>query len=284
MSKAFELLEIEYEKQRLENRALFTSYLDALYTLKEEVDLKGLLDENLKENFELRKEVERLNALAQLGISVEIIGHEIEGLDQTITRGLKTLPDKVKASPAFDEIQTAHQALSDKWRFLSPLKLSGEKIKKDISGDEIYQYVSKFFGSKLDSANIDFKISDSFKSFKIYEQPTRLFPVFINLVNNARYWVQQNDSDNKTILLEYKDREVIIADNGVGVEQDDLDKLFTLFFSRRAKGGRGIGLYLCRTNLAAGGHTIYYQADTKRKVLSGANFVIKFKGLDNVSN
>jgi hypothetical protein len=42
-------------------------------------------------------------------------------------------------------------------------------------------------------------------------------------------------------------------------------------------GGRGVGLYLCRMNLAAGGHTIDY-LDAKKGILPGANFVINFSG------
>jgi len=42
-------------------------------------------------------------------------------------------------------------------------------------------------------------------------------------------------------------------------------------------GGRGIGLYLCRANLAAGGHKITYVKNEEEKLLSGANFVITLK-------
>jgi hypothetical protein len=50
-----------------------------------------------------------------------------------------------------------------------------------------------------------------------------------------------------------------------------------MFFSRKVSGGRGIGLYLCRMNLLAGGHSIRYETSKDFKVLPGANFVIQFR-------
>ena len=70
----------------------------------------------------------------------------------------------------------------------------------------------------------------------------------------------------------------MVADSGPGVDEDDLKHLFTLFFTRKVRGGRGVGLYLCRANLAAGGHKIEYATEDKYRLLPGANFVIDFTG------
>ncbi len=63
-----------------------------------------------------------------------------------------------------------------------------------------------------------------------------------------------------------------------GVDNIDVKRLFTLFFTRKIDGGRGVGLYLCQANLAAGGHQISYVRDLEERTLPGANFVIKFRG------
>ncbi|MCP6530844.1 ATP-binding protein, partial [Klebsiella pneumoniae] len=74
--------------------------------------------------------------------------------------------------------------------------------------------------------------------------------------------------------MAYKDGEVFISDDGPGVDNDDLENLFTLFFTRKQKGGRGVGLYLCKQNLLASGHSIRYETRDDFKILSGANFAI----------
>ena len=278
LAKVLNQLEFERDKQDRENSALFEPYISTLKNLQQSVDIESLVSFSMDESDELRQELDRLNALAQLGITVEIIGHEIEGLEMTVSRGLDNLPEAVKLSPTFDVIRSSHHALVDRLRFLSPLKLSGEKIKSWISGEQIVEYVKGFVGDSLERRGITLNVSPAFMKFSVYEQPPRIFPVFINLINNAAYWVGQSQNSTKTISLDLVDRKVLISDDGPGVEKDDLKNLFTLFFTRKIRGGRGVGLYLCRANLAAGGHTISYATDVNMRKLCGANFIIDFKG------
>ncbi|MGI2201248.1 ATP-binding protein [Shewanella baltica] len=277
-------LDEEQEKLEIENRQKLSPYVTALSRISEQIDLEGLAIHSMNETIKYREEINRLHALAQLGITVEIIGHEIEGLDITITRGLKTIANGALSSSqeqAYHNVLNAHQSLSDKWQFLSPLKLSGEKVNRKITGQDIYQYVLKYFAQLFNELNVTFTATSAFLNLSIVEQPSRIYPVFVNIVNNSQYWVQKSESNKKSITLDFKNQHVIIADTGPGVDRDDLEQLFTLFFTRKQRGGRGIGLYLCRQNLMAGGHKIRYETVEENKILPGANFVIEFKGLRN---
>ncbi len=276
------LTELDKERAKLdrENAELFEPYISTLKSLQDSIDIETLVSFSITELSETRQEIERLNALAQLGITVEIIGHEIEGLEMTISRGLREMPDEVKEASSFNAVKTAHEALTDRLRFLSPLKLSGDKIKTWINGEKIFDYISDFFGEKLEQKGISLEASPAFRKFSVYEQFSRIYPVFINLVNNSKYWVGMSPLEEKRILLDIVENKVVVADNGPGVEEEDFKHLFSLFFTRKVRGGRGVGLYLCRANLAAGGHTIEYATDNKLKKLPGANFVIDFKGAE----
>ncbi len=278
LTQVLDELDRERDRQDRKNTEIFEPYISVLKSLQESIDVETMISFTMDESTELKQELERLNSLAQLGITVEFIGHEIEGLDMTISRGLREMPDQIKATPAYIAIKTAHEALTDRLRFLSPLKLSGEKIKVWLNGNKIVEYIQGFMGDNLAHRNIVLEATPAFRNFSVYEQPARIYPIFINLVNNAAYWVCQTSEDPKRILLDIVDGKVVIADNGPGVEEDDLKQLFSLFFTRKLRGGRGVGLYLCRANLAAGGHTIDYIKDGNLKRLSGANFMIDFKG------
>lgn len=268
----------ERDRQDSKNAEVFEPYISVLKSLQESVDVEALISFTLDESANLNKKLDELNALAQLGITVEFIGHEIEGLDMTMSRGLRELPEAIKETPAYIAIKTAHESLADRLRFLSPLKLSGEKIKTWLTGNKLADYIQGFMGGNLKDRAIIFEATPRFRQFSVYEQPARLYPVFINLVNNAAYWASQSNAEPKIILLDIVDGKIIVADNGPGVEEDDLKHLFSLFFTRKLRGGRGVGLYLCRANLAVGGHTIDYIQDANRKLLPGANFMIDFKG------
>jgi signal transduction histidine kinase len=261
-----------------ENSAVFEPYISTLRSLQEQVDIENLVNFTLGESAELRGELDRLNSLAQLGIAVEIIGHELEGLEGEVTRGLNSLPTIIKTSPVFQTIQTAHRTLVEKLRFLAPLKLSGERNKSWISGQNIFDYINAFLGDSLQDRAITLEASPSFLQFSVYEQATRIYPVFINLVNNSAYWVEQILDGSREIFLGATKGRVIVSDSGPGIEDEDQKHLFTLFFTRKIRGGRGVGLYLCRASLAAGSHTIEYVTDENYKHLKGANFLIDFKG------
>lgn len=278
------LIDAEYEHQSQAIKQLLHPYITAIESLKEQIDLEGLAIQSVNENTKLKKKLEQIHALAQLGISVEIIGHEIEGLDMTIERGLRSLQESelsASQNQSLTNVTQAHQSLSDSWRFLSPLKLSGEKIKARLTGDDIFNYVNNFFKERLKKNNINFEQTKAFSNISIYEQPARIYPVFINLINNARYWVKETTEEERLITLDVKDGLIYVSDNGPGVDVDDIEELFTIFFTKKQRGGRGVGLYLCKINLAAGGHKIFYESRKQHKLLSGANFVIDFRGIKN---
>lgn len=281
-AEAMQEIDKEYQRQEIENEQLLKPYITAIQNIREAIDLEGLAISSIKDAVRWEQEAGRLNGLAQLGITVEIIGHEIEGLDITMARGIEELK-----STKLDDVQHglvnsvdyAHQSLSDKWRFLTPLKLSGNHTKTDVTGVMILEYVNKFYRDTLTKRGIVLSATDGFKNFQLYDSPARLYPVFINLINNSRYWLNIKGDDSKNILLDFRDDEVVIADNGPGVDLVDLDSLFTLFFTKKQRGGRGVGLYLSKSNLALSGHSIRYVTEVEEKILPGANFAIKIGGL-----
>jgi signal transduction histidine kinase len=277
IQKLDELYQSEYEI----NENTLQPYISALEKLKDQIDLDNLAQHAIYETHRLRTELERIHSLAQLGITVEIVGHELEALDMTMSRGLRELPDEIKKTHAYASILDAQQSLSDRWRFLSPLKLSGEKVFSTISGAQILAYVSQFFAKPFSRNAIDFSATQAFLDFNVHDQPARIYPVFINLVNNSLYWLLAKELETRKILLDFVDGDLVIADTGPGVAEDDIPQLFSLFFTRKTRGGRGVGLYLCRTNLLASGHTIFYETEEQKKVLSGANFKIRIKGASN---
>ena len=264
-----------------ENQDIFENYILALESLKESIDLQTIAVMGEQENAELRIELDRLNALAQLGIAIEILGHELQTYENMVGRGLSALPTELREAKNVGKlIEAGYTGLTQQLRFLTPLQLSGERSSRKITGTEISDYLEDFFGKIFDKAGIEFNATEKFLNFSVQGQPARLLPAFINLVNNSQYWLSHSNETEKKITIDVIDGEVIVADNGPGVNELDVEKLFSLFFTKKISGGRGIGLYLCKANLAAGFHEISYVTNEDRKVLPGANFSIKFKNAE----
>lgn len=264
---------LELEESAASSYEPFTRSLDQLL---EGIDLDGALAVTDDERTDLEQKVRDLHAVAQVGITVEIVGHELESLDAEVRRNLQRLPAEIRKSSAFKLAYEAQSALTERLRFLSPLKVAGYRSKQDITGAEIANYVTDFFHKSFDDNRITFLATDAFRSITISDLPSRIFPVFINLINNSIYWLSQ--ATDRRVEIDCVDSKVIVADSGRGVDPDDVPRLFDLFFSRR-RSGRGVGLYLCKANLALGGHQIRYAGIDDPTILPGANFIIEFQGL-----
>ncbi|EDI1698762.1 ATP-binding protein [Salmonella enterica subsp. enterica serovar Bareilly] len=237
------------------------------------------LSEEEREYFE--DKAKSLNALAQLGISVEILSHELEEMDSMVTRGLNSLPSTAKEHPGFTLALNAHRSLTKQIRFLSPLKISGYQSRQKITGKNIIDYILKFFGDRFERQRITIEFGDDFKNISINDIPSRIYPVFTNIINNAMYWVSL--SNDRLIKIDFVNSLVIIANTGPAIDPDDIPRLFELFYSKRAN-GHGVGLYLCRENLAVAHHKIWYSdpnVEDDYLIKDGANFVIKFNGVES---
>jgi signal transduction histidine kinase len=256
--------------------ARYQAFLGALDQLIEGIDIEGAYSITEDDRVELEEQLRDIRAVAQVGITVEIIGHEFETLEAEVRRHLGKLPLAIRSTDAFKQALRAHFALADRLRFLSPLKIGGYRTREKITGEQIARYIEEFFSSVFSDQRVDFLATNSFRTLEIRDIPSRIFPVFINLVNNAIYWVSQ--TAERRIVLDFRNGLAIISDSGPGIDPEDVPRLFEIFFSRR-RTGRGVGLYLSRTNLAVAGHKIRYASGDDPTVLAGANFVIDFKGV-----
>lgn len=254
----------------------YQSIIGALDQLIEGIDLQGAVDITGERQEELEEQLRDIQAVAQIGITVEIIGHEFETLESEVKRNLGKLPPAARQTEAYKQALRSHQALADRLRFLAPLKIGGYRSRETITGQQIADYITEFFSSMFKDQRIDFLATSSFRKIAITDIPSRIFPVFINLVNNAIYWTSQ--SAERKIRLDFKDGLAIVADSGPGVDSEDVPRLFNIFFTKR-RSGRGVGLYLSRANLSVAGHKIRYSTGDDPKILGGANFIIDFKGV-----
>ncbi|MHB0874690.1 MAG: ATP-binding protein [Anaerolineae bacterium] len=84
----------------------------------------------------------------------------------------------------------------------------------------------------------------------VYADPTRMRQVLLNLLNNA---MRFTDKGGITVSAEARkgEVEVVVADTGIGMEADQLTRVFDEFYQvdsslRRRYGGTGLGLAICK--------------------------------------
>ena len=136
--------------------------------------------------------------------------------------------------------------------------------------------MKKFFENPIKDCQIEFTATEEFLDHIINIKEPVVHTVFINIVNNAIYWLR--NSTQKVIKLDYiaSTNEFLIINSGQRIEEHRLEKIFQLFYSNRPN-GRGIGLYLAKQILTESGFDIYATNDKSYNILKGACFVIKLK-------
>ncbi len=274
--EAIDIIESKFEFLREQIEKELMPLVEHVNRLSFDID-EELLQGAYKAEYEnIKRRWEQTRETAQLGVAVEIIDHEFNHLYSTINNTLDKLSkdDYVNDLTQFEFLKTNLKLLEEKYDLLSPLyRISGVTI-KDIQCKQIFKYLKRFFSNNLEVQEISFKATQSFKDHIISIKEPVIHTVFINVINNALYWLR--NSEEKIIRLDYWEEtdEILIINSGSKIEEHRLERIFELFYSNRPN-GRGIGLYLAKESLNENYFDIYATNDKTYNQLNGACFVIK---------
>ncbi len=274
--KESEKLKEKFEFLREQVSKELTPLVEHLNKLSFDID-EELVQGAYKAEYEtIKYKWEQTRETAQLGVAVEIIDHEFNQLYAKINKSL----EKLSTDNLFTDVQQFQfltqnfKQLEDKYDLLSPLYRISGVIPKQISGVDIYSYLIKFFKRRIDDYKIKFHSSPEFNNYTLTIKEPVIHTVFINIINNAIYWMRNKES--REILIDYNNttNEIIICNSGLKIENHRLEKIFDMFYSNRPN-GRGIGLYLSKQSLNESDLDIYATNDKEYNKLNGACFVIK---------
>lgn len=268
----------------------FQSAFDELSVALQEVNSEKALQK--AQNFnKVTKELiaqykERLTItedLAGLGMAVEKSSHDIFLL---ITKLLHNSSDIIKrfeknklSGPDLKkflfDLQQSLEFLYQELQILQPLFRESRKLIRDISVREVFERVARYYKREL-QFEINLKIEGN--DFIVKTNLGLLLQVFINLIDNAIYWLKQKEQSGKRIIVSLDPiaRTVMLSDNGPGIEDDLSEIVFLEFFSRKADSGRGLGLYIAKELLERIDAGISLITIDSSKILPGANFLIEF--------
>jgi signal transduction histidine kinase len=118
---------------------------------------------------------------------------------------------------------------------------------KKLYVHEVFANLHQLMQPTLEQKNIDLEIILRETDLSFDADPSLIEQVLINLIVNAIEAVKEQEQPRIILSAEASGKKVIlkVADNGAGMPEELLDKIFIPFFSTK-KSGSGIGLSLCK--------------------------------------
>lgn len=212
------------------------------------------------EKIETLKRVARTNRLTAIGTLAAGMAHEINNPMVAIYTFLQMLPQKLKEPELDKEYLEKFYGLSIREaeriqiliRKLLDFSKNGDQDELSLKETEIHlilqEVVSllKHEASKKENT-FDLQLASDLPRAKIDSEKIR--QVFLNLILNA---IHATRSGKITLTSSFHQDErgqgsilVSVTDTGVGISEENLEKLFNPFFTTKNAQGTGLGLMIC---------------------------------------
>ncbi len=230
---------------------------------------------------------ERLAASGQLSAS---IAHEINSPLQAITIMLGMIGKKHQDDDDLKEnialLENAFASIRDTVKNLLDLNRPGTENKQWTNINDIIEKTVNLMRSHLKRSKISVNLDLSSRIPEFQASPQQLSQVFLNLINNSIESMADranskpnNQSNNRnngqkeiTIKTNHRKGRIVIrlADNGPGIQKDEMQRIFDPFYTRKKTMGMGVGLSVCHGIIEEHNGTISVRNSAK----DGAVFII----------
>lgn len=235
-----------------------TGFTSLMFDITNELSLKNQVAD-VKHEIKQKDEIlVQQSKLAIMGETLQMISHEwrqplniisINAQKLELSLSMDEEPDISNAVKVLEEIKKKSDELSNTIEdFQSFVDLKSGKAK--VNPIEIINKAVDIFKNDPDSANIDF-VKDTMDTPEFETYPKELTTILVNILSNAKEAIIRNKKKLGVIKLkEYHlegDIYFEVSDNGGGIAEDIIDKIFEPYFSTKdVKHGVGLGLYMCK--------------------------------------
>lgn len=205
----------------------------------------------IKDLTEIKDMEERLTVcqnLAGLGRMVAEVTHELKnplmiigGFARQLKKYIRDESGEKKLEIILKEIERLEVLIRD----LKEYHMVKIQSKSQVDINPLIQEVTELFSQTARELNISLRLNLSEGGLRISGNRERLKQVFINLIQNAIDAVNEGGIVQISSRKEGEKALVEIEDNGCGMTEDDMAKIFEPFYTTKPK-GTGLGLCVTR--------------------------------------
>ena len=185
--------------------------------------------------------------LTQLGMAIEVINHEFDASIKAIRDHIRRLKGWADINDGLEDIyqgiRNSFEHLDGYLTLFTPLHRRLYRKEIVIEGKDISKFLNDLFAERLRRHEVELVTTPAFKKAKVVGYPSSFYPVFVNLVDNAIFWLK--DQNERKITLDVHGNSLVVKDTGPGIHERDYESVFELGFTRKP-GGRGMGLHISK--------------------------------------
>jgi signal transduction histidine kinase len=232
------------------------------------------------EKIETMKRMARANRLSAVGTLAAGLAHEINNPLVPISTFLQMLPSKRRDAQADEEywgtlyrvtVNEVERIRGLIRQLLSYAKFTGESDLKLEAGDlsALLIQMAAFLEPQARSLGVSIDVKGDPSLQPVRMDSERMKQVFLNLMLNGIQAMPSGGtltvSTRAVTLRGVAHAEVRVADTGVGIPPENLEKLFTPFFTTKGHEGSGLGLLACHQVIEEHRGTISVESDLGRQ-------------------
>jgi len=221
----------------------------------------------------LTKQLVESTKMASIGSMARSIGHEFGNILAGIMGHAELATMSEDSSEAKEHMQIIIDAVERANLITQNLKSFSKKEEKKMSAGSI----SEVLESVVEIAKPEFnkcghKINiDATEDIQILMNSQEIGQVFLNLLINASHAMNRDGNMNIDILRENSHAVIKFKDDGCGIENGNLDKIFDHLYTTKGKKGTGLGLSVSKDIIKKHGGNITAES----RPGEGTTFIIK---------
>lgn len=201
---------------------------------------------------ELEDQVSLYNDLAQAGGAVGIIGHELDNVVGGIRDSIREIKPWADGTAGLDEayekLRVNFDHVDGYLSLFAPLSRRVRRNLVDVTGTMILRYLQDAFIDRLKKTGIELIVTKDFEKFSINTYASTVLASFVNVIDNAIFWIVSYRESDKWIKLDADSKGFTIENGGPGIPVRIANQIFDFGVSMKPN-GRGMGLSVSRDAL-----------------------------------